>query len=73
MVQRLLRPLERWTLVRAGIPPRPDRIEPYVGGHAHLDAGKPILTLRGISKRFGSLVTANDIDLEVSTRAACTA
>jgi branched-chain amino acid transport system ATP-binding protein len=54
-----------WTLVRAGVPPRPDRIETYRGEHAHLDPSKPILTLRGISKRFGSLVTANDIDLDV--------
>ncbi len=64
LVQRLLR-RPGWTLVRAGIPPRPDRIEPYRGEHAHLDPGKPILTLRGISKRFGSLITANDIDLDV--------
>ncbi len=64
MVQRLLG-RSRWTLVRAGTPPRPDVIAPYVGAHAHLDPLKPILTLRGISKRFGSLVTANDIDLDV--------
>ncbi len=64
LVQRVLR-RPGWTLVRAGIPPRPDRIEPYRGGQAHLDPTKPILTLRGISKRFGSLVTATDIDLDV--------
>jgi ABC-type branched-subunit amino acid transport system ATPase component/ABC-type branched-subunit amino acid transport system permease subunit len=64
MVQRVLR-RPRWTLVRAGIPPRPARIESYVGGHAHLDPAKPIMTLRGISKRFGSLVTATNIDLDI--------
>jgi branched-chain amino acid transport system ATP-binding protein len=64
LVQRVLR-RPGWTLVRAGIPPRPDRIEHYRGEHAHLDPSKPILTLRGISKRFGSLVTATDIDLDV--------
>ena len=64
MAQRLLR-RSRWTLVRDGIPPRPETIEPYVGAHAHLDPAKPILTLRGITNRFGSLVTANNIDLDV--------
>jgi branched-chain amino acid transport system ATP-binding protein len=64
LVQRVLR-RSRWTLVRSGIPPRPARIETYRGAHADLDPGKPILTLRGISKRFGSLVTATDIDLDV--------
>ncbi|MBS0560952.1 MAG: ATP-binding cassette domain-containing protein [Proteobacteria bacterium] len=64
MVQRILR-RSRWTLVRDGIPPRPGRIEPYVGEHAHLDPAKPILTVKGISKRFGSLVTANDISFDV--------
>jgi branched-chain amino acid transport system ATP-binding protein len=64
MVQRILR-RSHWTLVRDGIPPRPDLIEPYQGAHAHLDPSKPIMTLRGISKRFGSLVTAKDIDLDI--------
>ncbi len=64
MVQRLFG-RSRWTLVRAGIPPRPDRIAPYRGEHGHLDPMRPILTLRGVSKRFGSLVTARDIDLDV--------
>ncbi len=64
LAQRVLR-RPGWTLVRGGIPSRPDRIEPYRGEHAHLDPSKPILTLRGVSKRFGSLVTASDIDLDV--------
>src|SRR5271165_1840421 len=64
LVQRLLG-RSRWTLVRDGIPLRPDVIAPYVGGHAHLDPSKPIMTLRGICKRFGSLVTAADIDLDI--------
>jgi branched-chain amino acid transport system ATP-binding protein len=64
MVQRLLR-RPRWTLVRDEIPPRPAVIAPYGGAHGQLDPSKPILTLRGICKRFGSLVTATDIDLDV--------
>ncbi len=35
--------------------------EPAHGG----DPGKPILTIRNLSKRFGSLVTAQDMDLDV--------
>lgn len=55
-----------WTLTRRGVPPRPARIEPYRGGgDAHLDAGKPVLEVRGLHKRFGSLVVAQDVHLEV--------
>ncbi len=55
-----------WTLVRRGIPPRPARIEPYRGGgDAHLDAGKPLLQVQGLHKRFGSLIVAADVNLEV--------
>ena len=54
-----------WTLTRAGIPPRPAVIAPYLAGRAQLDPSKPILTVSGLHKRFGSLVTANDINLEV--------
>jgi ABC-type branched-subunit amino acid transport system ATPase component/ABC-type branched-subunit amino acid transport system permease subunit len=64
LVQRLMR-RSRWTLVRDGIPPRPGRIERYRSEHAHLDPNKPILMVKGISKRFGSLVTANDISFDV--------
>jgi branched-chain amino acid transport system ATP-binding protein len=56
---------DHWTLVRAGVPPRPARIEPYRGGAAKLDPGKPILTVRGLHKRFGSLIVAQDVNLEV--------
>jgi len=54
-----------WTLTRRGIPPRPVHIEPFRGGGASLAAGKPILTVRDLHKRFGSLVVAADIQLEV--------
>ena len=65
-VQRLLRREQRWTLVRSGIPPRPDRIVPFRDAQRRdMDADKPILTVRGVHKRFGSLVVASDIQLEV--------
>src|ERR1700722_11635403 len=55
-----------WTLTRRGVPARPARIEPYRGGRqADLDASKPVLEVRGLHKRFGSLVVAADVHLEV--------
>ena len=54
-----------WTLTRRGIPPRPAVIAPFRGGGAHLQAGKPVLTVTGLQKRFGSLVVAGDVNLEV--------
>ncbi|MGH7209859.1 MAG: ABC transporter permease subunit, partial [Acetobacteraceae bacterium] len=65
-VQRL-RGRRYWTLTRRGIPPRPAVIPPWqdAGGHLALDPARPILTVRGLSKRFGSLVTAQDLNLEV--------
>jgi ABC-type branched-subunit amino acid transport system ATPase component len=65
-VQRLLRREQRWTLVRAGIPPRPDRIVPFRDGtRREMQADQPIMTVRGLHKRFGSLVVAADVNLEV--------
>ena len=65
-VQRLLRREQRWTLVRPDIPPRPARIAPFRDAEARtMDADKPILTVRGLHKRFGSLVVASDVNLEV--------
>ena len=65
LVFRLLK-RDDWTLTRRGVPPRPARIEPWRGGgEAHLDAGKAILEVRGLHKRFGSLVVAQDVQLDV--------
>ncbi|WP_042703922.1 ATP-binding cassette domain-containing protein, partial [Azospirillum sp. B506] len=64
LAQRLLR-RERWTLTRDGIPRRPDVIAPYRSAELATGTGKPILTVKGLSKSFGSLVTASNIDLEV--------
>jgi ABC-type branched-subunit amino acid transport system ATPase component/ABC-type branched-subunit amino acid transport system permease subunit len=55
-----------WTLTRRGVPPRPERIEPWRGGaDAHLEAGRPVLEVRGLHKRFGSLIVAGDVHLDV--------
>ena len=55
----------RWTLTRNTIPPRPAVIEPYVSAAQAMDADRPILETRKLSKQFGSLVTAKEIDLQV--------
>ncbi len=54
-----------WTLTRKQIPPRPAAIQPYRVAGAKLDPAKPILTVNGLHKRFGSLVVATDLNLEV--------
>ncbi|MBN8929670.1 MAG: ATP-binding cassette domain-containing protein [Rhodospirillales bacterium] len=56
---------EDWTLTRREIPPRPAQIAPWQGGGAKMDPARPILTVEGLQKRFGSLVVAADIALEV--------
>jgi ABC-type branched-subunit amino acid transport system ATPase component/ABC-type branched-subunit amino acid transport system permease subunit len=56
---------DHWTLVRRGIPPRPAVIEPWEAPRLELPEGRPILTVEGLTHRFGSLVTARDISLEV--------
>ena len=64
-VQRIIR-RERWTLVRNGIPPRPQRIAPFGEIHQQdMAPDQPILTVRGLHKRFGSLVVAADVHLDV--------
>ncbi len=60
-----LRGREDWTLTRAGIPARPAVIAPRHDGAAKLDPSKPILQVTGLHKRFGSLVVASDIGLDV--------
>jgi len=66
IVQRLMR-RNRWTLTRAGIPPRPQRIVPYrpAAAETAIAAGDPILSVKGLSKRFGSIVTQQNISLDV--------
>lgn len=56
----------RWTLTRDAIPGRPTTIAPLASGHATSQAATPILFLRNISKRFGSIITQDDVSLEVN-------
>ncbi len=58
----------RWTLTRSTLPARPAKIEPYATQRSATsgDALAPCLSVRNLSKRFGSIVTQNDISLEVS-------
>ena len=60
-----LRGRDDWTLTRSGIPPRPATIAPFHGSSQKLDPSKPMLSVTGLHKRFGSLVVATDISLEV--------
>jgi branched-chain amino acid transport system ATP-binding protein len=64
LVQRILG-RERWTLTRNTVPARPAQIRPYESAAAAMDPGQPILETKRLSKAFGSLVTAKEIDLAV--------
>ncbi len=65
LVQRVLGRRQRWTLTRDTIPARPAVIVPYESAAAAMDPSKPILSTKKLSKQFGSLVTAKEIDFEV--------
>ncbi|MGH2341261.1 ATP-binding cassette domain-containing protein [Segnochrobactraceae bacterium EtOH-i3] len=54
-----------WTLVRNTIPARPAVIAPFEGKAVTVDRTKPVMSVRKISKRFGSIVTARGIDLDI--------
>src|SRR6204780_2664903 len=54
-----------WTLVRRFVPARPAVIVPNESAAAGLDRARPVLEVRGLNKRFGSLVVAQDIHLDV--------
>jgi len=64
LAQRLTR-RERWTLTDNTIPAQPERIKPYQSAGLAMDRAKPILETHKLSKNFGSLVTAKDIDFQV--------
>lgn len=67
IVRKWFRRDEGWTLVRNEIPPRPANIPVYTPSVApsgkHSD--QPVLSIQGLSKRFGSIVTSNDISMDV--------
>ena len=60
-----LRGRPRWHLTRARVPPRP--VGPARGGDRRpLPAGDgPVLAVRALQKRFGSLVVADGVDLDL--------
>lgn len=64
MVQRLIGK-SRWTLTRNEIPNRPEVIAPYQPSFKGVDMNVPVLTVRNLTNRFGSLYTARNIDLDV--------
>jgi branched-chain amino acid transport system ATP-binding protein len=64
LAQRVIR-RERWTLTNNAIPPRPRTIEPYESAALAIDPARPILETRKLSKNFGSLVTAKEINLQI--------
>ncbi|WP_234729936.1 branched-chain amino acid ABC transporter ATP-binding protein/permease [Acidocella facilis] len=64
LAQRLLG-RQSWTLTRNDIPNRPDVIAPYQPRVKQMDLSQPVLTVRNLTNRFGSLYTARNIDLDV--------
>ncbi|EKM99825.1 ABC transporter-like protein [Acidocella sp. MX-AZ02] len=64
LAQRLLG-RQSWTLTRNAIPNRPDVIAPYQPRVKQMDLSQPVLTVRNLTNRFGSLYTARNIDLDV--------
>ena len=54
-----------WSLVRPDIPAMPHPIPPFAANRARLDPATPILTVRGLQKRFGSTVVARGMDLDI--------
>lgn len=64
LLRRSLGP-KGWTLVRPGIPARPARIELFRPVPAKAAASGALLSVRGLRKRFGSLVVASGYDFDV--------
>jgi branched-chain amino acid transport system ATP-binding protein len=54
-----------WTLVRRFVPAKPATIQRQELVAKGLDANRPVLEVRGLNKRFGSLIVAQDIHLDV--------
>ncbi|MBV9532367.1 MAG: ATP-binding cassette domain-containing protein [Bradyrhizobium sp.] len=57
---------QRWTLTSEAIPPRPEQLTSLldIEGAAPARADIPVLEVHGLSKRFGSLVVADKVDLK---------
>ena len=59
---------QRYTLVRDGLPERPKQITPFDAAGEAVDTPTPVLEVRKLSRHFGALVTANEIDLKIMAR-----
>ncbi len=59
---------QRYTLVRDGLPDRPKQITPFDAAGEAVDTPTPVLEVRKLSRHFGALVTANEIDLKIMAR-----
>ena len=59
---------QRYTLVRDGIPPRPPSIRRYDPGSLDGPEDRPILEVRKLSRNFGAVVTAREINLQINAR-----
>ena len=57
--------VRRWTLTEENLPPRPARLGPGIGTEIPAAATGAALTVRDLNKRFGSLVVAENVNLEV--------
>jgi ABC-type branched-subunit amino acid transport system ATPase component/ABC-type branched-subunit amino acid transport system permease subunit len=65
--QRLFKRPRRYTMVKPDIPARPATIAPYVPA-AIADDSEDVLEIRKLSKNFGAIVTAREIDLRINPR-----
>ncbi len=55
----------RRTLTNDRIPPRPANVEAYTSGSVGMTGTQPVLSIKGLSKSFGPVVTSRDISLDV--------
>jgi ABC-type branched-subunit amino acid transport system ATPase component len=56
---------QHWTLTDEDIPPPPHDVASLLDAQSASTASGPVLEVRGLSKQFGSLVVADDINLNV--------
>jgi branched-chain amino acid transport system ATP-binding protein len=59
---------QHYTLVKDGIPPRPPTIGRYDPGSFDSDGKGPVLEVRRLSRHFGAVVVAKEIDLQIKPR-----
>ena len=60
-----LRNTRRWDLTRGATPLRPARVPHLFADRPVLSETRPVLAVRGLQKQFGSLVVADNVDLDL--------